>query len=69
MYRAHTQRRELGLQCIGVTVMMCRARRACTRLAVGISSRISTSRQAQRTANILNSLDEGQVQEPMGGLD
>lgn len=49
--------------------MTCRARRACTRLAVGISSRTSASRQAKRTASTLNSPDEGQVQEPMGGLD
>lgn len=35
----------------------------------GISSRISARRQAKKTANALNSLDEGQVQEPVGGLD
>lgn len=49
--------------------LTCGAHRARARLAVGISSRVSASRQAKRTATTLNSLDEGQVQEPMGGLD
>lgn len=67
MYRAHTQRREIGVRLYDFRT--CISHRARIRLPVGISARISASTQAKRTANTLNLPDEEQVQESMGGLD